>query len=112
MFGLSFWEIGVILIIALVILGPKKLPELAKSLGKGIREFRNATDDFKSTMDEELAKPDPKKELPKPRPAAGPTAAADEVEAEVVPASAAETTEKVKEDAKPAAPAPATTETT
>lgn len=51
MFGLSFWEIGIILVVALVILGPKKLPELARSLGKGIREFRKATDDFKSTMD-------------------------------------------------------------
>ncbi|MEM7675680.1 MAG: twin-arginine translocase TatA/TatE family subunit [Myxococcota bacterium] len=108
MFGLSFWEIGVILIIALVILGPKKLPELAKSLGKGIREFRNATDDFKSTMDEELSKPDPKKELPKPRPAAGPTAAADEVDAEVELASP----EKVKEEVKPAATKTATSETT
>ena len=99
MFGLGFWEISVILIIALVILGPKKLPELAKSLGKGIREFRNATEDFKSTMDSELTRPEPKRELPKPQPPAGPVAASAEVDAEVEPVNvkndaAAEAAEK------------------
>lgn len=59
MFGLSFWEIAIILMVALIILGPKKLPELARSLGKGIREFRKATDDFKSSMDYEMNKPEP-----------------------------------------------------
>lgn len=64
MFGLSFWEIAIILVVALIILGPKKLPELARSLGKGIREFRKATDDFKSTMDYEMNKPEePRKQL-------------------------------------------------
>lgn len=61
MFGLSFWEIAIVLIVALIILGPKKLPELARSLGKGIREFRKATDDFKSTIDYEAQKPEPPK---------------------------------------------------
>jgi TatA/E family protein of Tat protein translocase len=68
-FGLSFWEIAIILAIALIILGPKKLPELARSLGKGLKEFRKATDDFKSTMDAELHAPDDKaakKKLPEP----------------------------------------------
>jgi len=60
-FGLSFWEIAIILVVALIILGPKKLPELARSLGKGIREFRKATDDFKSTIDYEAQQPDPPK---------------------------------------------------
>ncbi len=54
MFGLGFWEIAIILAIALIVLGPKKLPELARSLGKGLKEFRKATEDFKSTMDDEL----------------------------------------------------------
>ena len=43
MFGLGFGEITIILFLALLFLGPKKLPELAKSLGKGIREFQKAT---------------------------------------------------------------------
>lgn len=42
MFGLGITEIAVILFIALVFIGPKKLPELAKGLGKGMREFQNA----------------------------------------------------------------------
>lgn len=67
MFGLSFWEIGIILGIALIVLGPTKLPELARSLGKGIREFRKATEDFKSTVDDEMHKPDPPKRIEKPR---------------------------------------------
>ena len=54
MFGLGFWEIAVLLTAALVIFGPSKLPELARTLGKGLREFRNATDEFKNTIDAEL----------------------------------------------------------
>lgn len=42
MFGLGVGEILIILVIALIFIGPKKLPELAKGLGKGIREFQNA----------------------------------------------------------------------
>lgn len=48
-----------ILAVALLVLGPTKLPELARSLGRGIREFRRATEDFKSTIDEEMNKPEP-----------------------------------------------------
>jgi TatA/E family protein of Tat protein translocase len=39
-----------ILAIALIVLGPKKLPEIAKSLGRGIAEFKKATSDFKQSM--------------------------------------------------------------
>ena len=42
MFGLGAAEIIVILVLALIFIGPKKLPELAKGLGKGIRDFQNA----------------------------------------------------------------------
>lgn len=42
MFGLGVGEIVVILVVALIFIGPKKLPELAKTLGKGFREFQNA----------------------------------------------------------------------
>ncbi len=42
MFGLGVGEIVVILFIALIFIGPKKLPELARGLGKGMREFQNA----------------------------------------------------------------------
>lgn len=69
MFGLSFWEIAIILGIALIVLGPKKLPEIARSLGKGIREFRRATDDFKSSVESGMAEDDdarPNKQLEAP----------------------------------------------
>lgn len=56
MFGLSFWEIAIILAIALIVLGPSKLPDLARSLGKGLREFRKATEDFKSQVNDEAYK--------------------------------------------------------
>ncbi|PIE70823.1 MAG: twin-arginine translocase TatA/TatE family subunit [Deltaproteobacteria bacterium] len=56
MFGMGMPEIVLILAIALIVLGPKKLPEIAHSLGKAMRVFRSATEDLKSvvTMDEEI----------------------------------------------------------
>lgn len=50
MFGLGFGEIAVILFIALIFIGPKKLPELAKGLGKGMREFQNAARGLQETV--------------------------------------------------------------
>jgi len=44
MFGrLGVWELAIILVIALIIFGPNKLPEMGKALGRGIREFKDAT---------------------------------------------------------------------
>ncbi len=54
MFGLGFGEIIIILFIALLFIGPKKLPELARSLGKGLREFKKAT----SEMSEQITQSD------------------------------------------------------
>ncbi len=51
---LGFSEMVLIFIVALLVFGPKKLPELGKSLGKGIREFRKATEDLKSSWDEQM----------------------------------------------------------
>lgn len=50
MFGLGFGELLVIFLIALIFIGPKKLPELAKGLGKGIREFQNAAKGFGDSL--------------------------------------------------------------
>jgi sec-independent protein translocase protein TatA len=58
-FNLGMSEIVVILVVALVFLGPKKLPELASGLGKMIRELRKATSDIKNEieLDETIRKP-------------------------------------------------------
>lgn len=50
MFGLGIGEIAVILFVALIFIGPKKLPELARGLGKGIREFQNAARGLQETI--------------------------------------------------------------
>ena len=57
MFGssLGFPELIFILVLALLIFGPKKLPEIGRTLGKGLSEFRRATNDLKRTIESEVA---------------------------------------------------------
>lgn len=59
MFGLGMGELLVILAIALIFLGPKRLPDVATSLGKAIRSFRKATRDLSSQLeiDDEVKQP-------------------------------------------------------
>ena len=56
MFGIGMTEMILIAALALVVLGPKKLPDLARSLGKGFAEFKRATNELKSAMDLESEK--------------------------------------------------------
>lgn len=73
--GLGTTEIVVILVIALIVLGPSKLPELAKSLGRGLREFRKASSDFRATVEDEMYAPESETK-PAELPASTETAAA------------------------------------
>jgi len=52
MFGLGMQELMLILLIILIFFGAKKLPELARGLGKGIREFKDASKEIKSEIQE------------------------------------------------------------
>lgn len=51
MFGIGMPELILILVVGLIVIGPTKLPELAKSLGRAINEFKKATREFKDSLD-------------------------------------------------------------
>lgn len=53
-FGLGMWELVIIFMVALIVFGPRKLPELGKSLGKGLSEFKRASNELKNTLDDEI----------------------------------------------------------
>lgn len=56
MFGIGMTEMILIAAVALLVIGPKKLPDLARSLGKGFAEFKRATNELKNTIDLEARK--------------------------------------------------------
>lgn len=70
MFGsIGIYELLIIFTIALLVFGPRKLPELGKSLGKTLQEFRRATNELKHTLDEEVALEEQKVKPATPAPA-------------------------------------------
>ena len=78
MFDIGFQELILILVVALLVFGPRRLPELGRSLGRAMREFRRATEEFRSTVETNLHinEPDPIPTAP-PEPAATQPAAAE-----------------------------------
>jgi sec-independent protein translocase protein TatA len=51
---IGFPELMIILVIALIVFGPRKLPELGRSLGRSLGEFKRASNELRSTLDEEI----------------------------------------------------------
>jgi len=70
-------ELILIFVIALIVFGPKKLPEIGKSLGRGLSEFKKASEDLKDSIQKEIESvktdaKDAKNELPPGGPTGGP----------------------------------------
>ena len=84
--SLGMPEIIAILLLALLIFGPKKIPEIARSLGKGLREFKQGTSGLMDSLNEEINRPvpppkpaEPQAASPAPAPAAPKPAEPEEV---------------------------------
>lgn len=88
MFDIGLQELALIFVIALLVFGPKNLPQLGRSLGRAMREFRRASDEFRSTIETNLKinELDP---LPEPAPVTSPPEATPEpvATAEALPES-------------------------
>jgi Tat protein translocase TatB subunit len=101
MFGsLGGPELFLILVVALIVFGPRKLPEIGKSLGRMMAEFRKASNDFRRTIEEEV-EADKIREATRIEAPYAPTPAA-----ETAPTPAAETAPAPTAETAPAAPAP------
>ncbi len=64
MFGIGFQEMLIILVVVLIFFGPKRLPDLAKSLGKGIAEFKKASEEVRKGIDDAMKEESAKVEEP------------------------------------------------
>jgi TatA/E family protein of Tat protein translocase len=86
MFGIGTPELLLILVVALIVIGPKKLPDIAKALGRALGEFRRATDGIKENLDianinqwtpQDFSPPPPKPQTTPPDTAGNSTPAKD-----------------------------------
>ena len=66
MFGIGMTELLIVLVVALLVLGPRKLPEMARTLGRGMAEFRRASDELRNTLNESVNE-EPRPPLTDPR---------------------------------------------
>ena len=113
MFGIGAPELVLILIVGLIVFGPGKLPEMGRTLGKGLREFRKASNALTTAINT----PDPPPAPPAQNTAAQPQPAAAPTAQQVAPVAAEQAAPAAAEQAAPAAaeqsaPAPAATSPT
>ena len=91
MFGIGSMELLVILVVALLVLGPKNLPKIAHTIGRAMGEFRRVSTEFQRTLNTEIALDDEKKKAQERKAAkAEADAAKSEAVAEAAPASESE----------------------
>jgi TatA/E family protein of Tat protein translocase len=113
MFGIGFPELMLILAIALIVIGPKRLPDVAKALGRGLGEFKRATDEMKQSFRDVPTPKDLGQQLLqddiKPPPGAGTESYPDSSPEQVKPDPP---TEQEKPEKKPEAGASPTSEAT
>jgi Tat protein translocase TatB subunit len=69
-FGIGMTELMVVLVVALLVLGPQRLPEIARALGRGMAEFRRASNDLRTSLASSLEEERPP--APSPPPAIAP----------------------------------------
>lgn len=85
MLGLGVWEIVLILITALVVLGPDKLPQAARQLARLLGEVRRVSDEVRRNFDDVMAEPADTRRVDAPRPLPQGAHAADAVQAAAAP---------------------------
>ena len=73
---IGFPELLIILVVALIVFGPRKLPELGRSLGKSLSEFKRASNELRNTLDEEILNEERRAALKSPVEPAPPAASA------------------------------------
>ncbi|WP_285907503.1 Sec-independent protein translocase protein TatB [Pseudodesulfovibrio pelocollis] len=104
MFGIGGPELLIICVVALIVIGPKKLPDLLRSLGKGMAEFKRVSTDVKSTLDDEVKKAEAaarKREVDEEMERRkAEKAAAEKAASETPPAPEAHTAEDTRTDVK------------
>ena len=82
-FGISIWELAILLIVLLLIFGAKRLPEMGRSLGKGMREFKDSVTGVEEAVSMETTTPTPTRvELPAASPASDPPSGESEARVE------------------------------
>ncbi len=107
MFGIGFPELLLILAIALIVIGPKRLPDVAKALGRGLGEFKRATDEMKQSFNDIPKPQDLGKQLLQDEPQqakSAPSVYPPEHSAELDAAEAAEQLADDQETTKPEGP--------